>query len=748
MYRLLRLRRPWDLEIDAQILSEPPLLYVRLKNAGAVLRHDLTVEVMDDDLKVDGECCHRCRNVTPGARFAWVWPLTECPPEKDGALLDVGFADGGRKTVSVPLSFGEGHAELVPDVPMVVDQYADRTLRYTSGPGGIGVGGGIKMLMYCNKEGWLSTLQTEKPGAPGYVTARCSDERVKPLILVDRHGDGPKGLKVIVTAAKLVEGETIEIDMSRIGGEDPRLWSAPGQHAWLDLPLWILEDPMGLGDGHYVVCRNGHPTLTLLPEKADWLRVTVPSIVSPGEEFVARFAAFDRFHNLATGLDGKVVVRCGKVSRTAQMTGGWGAAEGLAFDSPGLYRLEARHEKEDLVAWSNPVQCVSEVEGGERLFWGDIHVHTSVSDSARTPFWAYAYGREVMDLDFVAITDHDISFGRDTGICGLGDGDMLRSKGGLTRLQWHDVKPLMQFWGEDSWRYICQAADHFHDPGVFVTLKGYEWTIGRTQADGTIPGHRNVYYRDEGPFLSSQDGASNTPEKLWAALEEGEAMTVPHSPGYSLNQTGIDWTHYNERFDRVVEVFSSHGASEFFGNPIPLEEHRTDPHAGYVRRALGMGYHLGIIASTDGHGGIPAWTNPNRWRGKGAMAAVWATELTREGVFDAIWSRRCYGVEGGARIVLRFDINGHGMGSRIESSAELRLKVQALAEDVIREIAIIRDGEEILQYRGSSFAEKLDYVDQEELREERYYYVRVTQADGKRAWSSPIWVRPMVCSGG
>ncbi|MFH1928989.1 MAG: hypothetical protein ABIK79_12575 [Chloroflexota bacterium] len=42
MYSLLRLPRPWHLEIDAQILSNPALLYVRLRDAGAVLRYDLT----------------------------------------------------------------------------------------------------------------------------------------------------------------------------------------------------------------------------------------------------------------------------------------------------------------------------------------------------------------------------------------------------------------------------------------------------------------------------------------------------------------------------------------------------------------------------------------------------------------------------------------------------------------------------------------------------------------------------------
>ena len=106
MYDLLQLPRPWHLEMDAQILKKPDLLYVRLRNTAAILRCELTVRVVDQELKVDGEDCHGCRMVAPGDRFAWVWPLAQRPPEKDHVLLEVRLADGGKKTVLVPLSCG------------------------------------------------------------------------------------------------------------------------------------------------------------------------------------------------------------------------------------------------------------------------------------------------------------------------------------------------------------------------------------------------------------------------------------------------------------------------------------------------------------------------------------------------------------------------------------------------------------------------------------------------------------------
>ena len=65
----------------------------------------------------------------------------------------------------------------------------------------------------------------------------------------------------------------------------------------------------------------------------------------------------------------------------------------------------------------------------------------------------------------------------------------------------------------------------------------------------------------------------------------------------------------------------------------------------YAADALERGWLLGLIASSDDHAGRPGATDWLRTQQvyPGGLVAVWAPELTREALWDALWNRRCYG---------------------------------------------------------------------------------------------------------
>jgi hypothetical protein len=98
----------------------------------------------------------------------------------------------------------------------------------------------------------------------------------------------------------------------------------------------------------------------------------------------------------------------------------------------------------------------------------------------------------------------------------------------------------------------------------------------------------------------------------------------------------------------VLEIHSGHGTFEWFW-----------------RDALQRGYHVGVVAGSDDHMGRPGGSYPGRNDRRfvyGGLTAIYADELSRRSLFDALQARRCYATTG-ARILLRVDVDGHVMGS-------------------------------------------------------------------------------------
>ena len=125
------------------------------------------------------------------------------------------------------------------------------------------------------------------------------------------------------------------------------------------------------------------------------------------------------------------------------------------------------------------------------------------------------------------------------------------------------------------------------------------------------------------------------------------------------------------------------------------------------------------------------------------IAAVLADELSREAVFNAICARRCYACEG-ARILLDFRVNGQMMGSELRDSGEPQRKLffRVNAPGSIATITVVKNARDHLVYdvAGSADQSSAFVTDLDAERETDYYYLRVALSDGRRAWSSPIWV--------
>ncbi|MFB3902360.1 MAG: CehA/McbA family metallohydrolase [Acidobacteriota bacterium] len=377
------------------------------------------------------------------------------------------------------------------------------------------------------------------------------------------------------------------------------------------------------------------------------------------------------------------------------------------FDTPGVHFITFTDPASGITRQTNPI-CVREEKAEEKLFWGDIHGHTIFTDGLRSPEEVYFFARDEAFLDVCALTDHTEFY--------------------LTDRQWE---------------YFTGVTNDFNQPGRFVTLIAQEWTNFQL-------GHRNIYHRGaSAPFIRATDPVWGKLPKLFEFARKHSALVVPHHPAAAA--MGVDWSlEHDPDVERLVEIYSCWGNSErssAAGNPRPIRKALGGEKAGsFVVDALRRGRRYGIIASGDIHDGRmgddlhsyqvepPAY----KFSHPGGLVGIWAKELSREAVFDALWNRSVYGTTG-ARIVVQFSIEGHKMGSVFKGGGSLRAEVRAWSEIPFSRVDLVRNGEEclseVLDSRGIAWQPQFTPTGPSDC-----YYVRLSRSDGQMVWSSPIWV--------
>jgi hypothetical protein len=536
--------------------------------------------------------------------------------------------------------------------------------------------------------GW-STPQVTDPEAPGFtrVTTEARGVELVPRI----HDQQLLGLEVRERALKAGERIRFEYGAGMAGARVDRFAERGSR-------FWIAVD--GDGDGVRRVVSDS-PSIEVLPGPPESLVVTLPSVLRPGERGHLTVAVLDGVGNAASTL-GEVTLSGADgldLPERVRLEPEDDGRKTLAFAAreTGTYRIRAEGPN-GLEAHSNPL-IVSPHE--QRVFWGDLHGHSNLSDGTGTPEDYFRYARDVAALDVVALTDHD--------------------HWGILFLDQHP----------ELWEEIRTQTRRFHEPGRFITLLGYEWT-------SWIHGHRHVlYFTDEGEVLSSADSRYGTPSDLWRALGDRSALSFAHhSAGGPI---ATNWSIPPDPLhEPVTEIVSVHGSSEAEDSPARIYEAVS---GNYVRDVLDRGYRLGFIGSGDSHDGHPGLAH--RASRTGGLAAILAEELTREGILAALRARRVYATNG-VRLLLNFSLAGEPMGStlRIEGDELPRATLRALAIGMapITRLDIVRSGRVVESIPVESLLKVTLERDVSSLRAGEYVYLRVVQVDGGVAWSSPVYL--------
>jgi hypothetical protein len=458
--------------------------------------------------------------------------------------------------------------------------------------------------------------------------------------------------------------------------------------------------------------------------------VSGPSIVSPGEEFALRVSLLRVDGYLATDFVGELVVD--------QNSGIENVPRRIAFspdDKGSLVISNCSVSEEGIHAFR-----VSPAQGSfpagrchpiwarsgfpYRLFWGDLHVHSALGKCGtphlpKSPDFGYWFARDVLGHDFCAMADHASL---------LTDAD---------------------------WEQLTASAERWHEPGEFVSVLGFEGDY-----DGEDGGHFNLYFPSgRGEYRNFKESAGGTLDAMFDFAHRRQALAICHHASRSAAGRDFAMSRFGgQDVEPVMEVYSQWGSSEEYASARPAIEGRHPGAGHYYRYALSHGFRLGVIGGSDSHCTTPGGPVPMaypEWGGKpffpypGGVAAVYAKELTRAALFEALRARRCYAASLD-NILVWTEAHGAPMGSEIEAaSAEIEILV-ACTYGPLTEVVVVKDGEVADCFGDFGKDQGFDArrgTFRIVWRDERFtkgscYYVRATQFDGDTAWSSPIWIRP------
>ncbi|MCL6589893.1 MAG: CehA/McbA family metallohydrolase [Firmicutes bacterium] len=341
-----------------------------------------------------------------------------------------------------------------------------------------------------------------------------------------------------------------------------------------------------------------------------------------------------------------------------------------------------------------------------QVYYGYLHCHTGYSDGRVNPATgakstpANAFERaSSAGLNFLGVADHS-SYGGDA------------SKG-LDAAEWANT--------------LSQARSYTVD-GQFIALRGFEWT-GDTYGHVAITGTADY---------CQAHGTVNTFDKLLTWLSTQRGIAVFNHPGRN-NSTGLEFVHFTgqTKSDKFVgmECWNKNDNYWYSSGTTKNEGYVTGDGKNYFEEAIANGWYIGTAGAQDNHDWD--WGAMNYYR-----TAVWARNLTAPDILEAFQARRIYATWD-QNLVLSFKINGNEMGSKILAGNNYKVELSATDGngEAFTSFEVYNNGQRL--YTPISIANPYNlyitfYVNA--AKGDRYYAI-VTQADGNKAISSPIYVQ-------
>ena len=612
-------------------------------------------------------------------------------------------------------------------------------LIYTAGPSGIEIGGGLRIF---------APHRGHTCWELGKVTAECS--RTGATVDVETFNDrpytfhhfNPPHVRVTVYGEPLAEADTITVTLGEHGGYSRGYFrlARVTDHAWCGYPFRVSVDVLGNGARPREHDRPDAfaelpdaPTVDIIADRPAKVHVAAKPPGRAGDDsFELVISVRDQFGNLAE-YEGDLAIEC--TDPDAELPGsvylgsatgycdlcrperpaGMNRVEGCRIAAESA-RITVYSARDEIIGTSNVV--APGFGAPDRVYFGDLHVMSGrlgrmmLGDTQ----YAYRWARDVQGLDFSVVTNRG---------------------------------------GEDDWEDDLRLDDEFNEAGRFATIPALE--------RGWRRGHKNMYFRAS-EAVPPMPGGDVEEMFEWLASLDVPAMAIAHHPNCHSETSRYyawgpqDWTTVNPRFERLAEITQCRGSFEVdeVGGAVSLGGLGAS-----IQDMLAMGHRLGFVGGTDNHRAQPG--SPRSNLGGlvadeiigGGITGVFAPELTREAIFDALWDRRCYATTS-RRILLDVRLGEYMMGADLSDADaapfadERVIRIEAIGHRDLARVEVVRNNVTVESVEIDGDRASLTYTDPTPLADVPAisevapavvcYYVRVRQADGNLAWSSPIWL--------
>jgi PKD repeat protein len=344
-------------------------------------------------------------------------------------------------------------------------------------------------------------------------------------------------------------------------------------------------------------------------------------------------------------------------------------------------------------------------------YYGNIHSQTSYSDGNQDsatslitkPIQAFNYARNSQHIDFYGISDHN------------------HASAGFSNLA----------------NYHKGIADALTaTTGSFVAMYGFEWGIISGGGHVIVYGCDSLMGWDTG--LNDIYVAQNDYTNLWKKV-----IARPNSFAYLCHPTTTDYgniltTAVNINADSAIIGMAGRSGPAFSTNTT-YSNPSSSNYISQYNDALKFGYHVGIGLDHDTHNSVFGRQTAGR-------LVVLAPSLTKANIYNAFKKMRFY-CSDDWNTKVNFQILNQPMGSIITHSGTPTLSVTITDPDVAESVSSIvvyygvpGSGTTCTALTTVTNTTNLTYTHSAATNlSKHYYYLEITQADGDKIYTSPIW---------